>query len=296
LAVAAPQLAPLLPGDPPSVGPYRVIGRLAEHLRGTVYLGRSEAGILVLVRVPRPEWVADPSNRAAMARALVSMRQAAGVSGIHRTFAFDLQASVPYVVGEFGVWIPVSSVVARLGRLPAADLWRLAVESLAALQGLHALGLAHLNVSPFTMGIGPTEVVLTDTGFGLPVVVNDSEGALRFAAPEQLRGERGGSSADLFGWAATIGFAASGGAALETIRRNDFAAPPDAPSPALPTLPLWLRFLMTACLIPDARRRPTAAEVLTVLRGQAGPAPEPGSSPGAPLTPGKPRTPGAATA
>jgi serine/threonine protein kinase len=58
----------LQPGDPRSVGPYGLLGRLGAGGMGQVFLGRSRGGRLVAVKVIRPELAGEPGFRARFAR------------------------------------------------------------------------------------------------------------------------------------------------------------------------------------------------------------------------------------
>lgn len=258
---AAHGAAPLGPGDPQYLGAYRVLGRFGADNRGLMYLGVSEAGLAVGLRVPDRRWLADPRNRAAIARTMVAGRRAAPVPGVIRMLDADLHAPVPYVVGEYCGGAPLGVMVARLGPLGPVGAEELAVQVLTVLQGLHALRVEHRNVSPSTVMVGSLGTVLMDPGFGLPVG-EGSEEAWRFAAPEQMRGDAGGAATDLFSWAATVAFAASGRAPFGWLTASKFLELTDASSADLADLAPPLRDLVRDCLDLNPRVRPTATEAL----------------------------------
>jgi serine/threonine protein kinase len=255
---------PLVPGDPESLGPYRLLGRLGRDSRGMFYLGLSPAGLPVGLRVPGPQWLADARNRTALARTLVAARRASSVPGAARILHFDLHAPVPFIAAEYAGGAPVRVVVAQLGPLGSLVVERLAEQVLTVLAGLHALGVVHRGVGPDTLLLGPEEPVLIDPGFG-PPTGHDPEESWRFAGPEQLRGEPGEAPADLFGVAATLAFAASGRAPFGVFSASDMLMLVDAWSADLVTVRSPLRELLRDCLAPDPRLRPTAAEALVRL-------------------------------
>jgi serine/threonine protein kinase len=62
----------LKPGDPPQLGPYRILGRLGGGGMGQVYLGRSPGARLVAVKVIHGELLRDPDFRARFGREVVA--------------------------------------------------------------------------------------------------------------------------------------------------------------------------------------------------------------------------------
>jgi serine/threonine protein kinase len=255
---------PPAPGDPRSLGSYRVVGRLGRDSRGMFYLGESPAGLPVGLRVPSRAWLADPRNLTALARTLVAARRAAAVPGAARILDFDLHAPVPFIAGEYYGGAPLRVVIAELGPLGHGVVEQVAAQVLTVLASLHARGIEHRGVSPDTLLLGLDEPVLVDPGFG-PPVEHDPEESWRFAGPEQLRGEPGRAAADMFGVAATLVFAASGRAPYGVVTPAEMLTLTDAWSAQLTGVEPPLRELLRDCLAPDPRLRPTAAEALARL-------------------------------
>src|SRR4029453_12695216 len=72
--------APLRPGDPEWVGPYRVLGRLGAGGMGTVFLARADGGEPVAVKVLRPELAGDPAFLRMFRREVAAGRRGVGVA------------------------------------------------------------------------------------------------------------------------------------------------------------------------------------------------------------------------
>jgi serine/threonine protein kinase len=66
-------------GDPPRIGPYRLLGRLGAGGMGQVFLGRSAGGRLVAVKVIRPELAGEPGFRARFEREVAAARNVGGL-------------------------------------------------------------------------------------------------------------------------------------------------------------------------------------------------------------------------
>src|SRR5580765_4427177 len=66
-------------GDPRSVGPYRLLGRLGAGGMGRVFLGRSAGGRLVAVKVIRDELASDPDFRVRFGREVAAAKSVSGL-------------------------------------------------------------------------------------------------------------------------------------------------------------------------------------------------------------------------
>jgi len=60
--VLEPTTSPLRPGDPKTLGPYRVASRLGTGGMGTGYLAHAASGRPVAIKVIRPEVAQDPAR------------------------------------------------------------------------------------------------------------------------------------------------------------------------------------------------------------------------------------------
>src|SRR5271166_3408081 len=69
----------LQPGDPQTIGPYRMVGRLGQGGMGQVFLGVSPGGRPVAVKAIRPELASDPQFRIRFAREVAAARTVSGV-------------------------------------------------------------------------------------------------------------------------------------------------------------------------------------------------------------------------
>lgn len=243
---------PLHPHDPPSVGPHRLYARLGEDAYARVYLGAVRAEDPVAVKVVRPEYATDPAFRSSFTHQVTS---AAGLASAHVCAVrdADLRGAVPWVAVSRPLGPSLAELVTGNGPLPADALHPLALSLAQGLDDLHASNRAHGSLWPDGVLLSPGSALLADPG--LEWATSDTERRAphpAFAAPE------GGATpaTDVFSWASTLCFAASG------------VEGPDG----LARVPLHLRGLIDACLKHDPRLRPSADDLVRMLGGPAEPA------------------------
>ncbi|MEV7803880.1 serine/threonine-protein kinase [Microbispora sp. NPDC088329] len=273
---------PLRPGDPEQIGEYAILGRLDEGPRGDVYVGK-ETGDDAPVRVIKLLAAEPGSGQAVLDRLTVATRVSS--SYVARTIAAGLLGDRPYVVREHVEGRSLAAVVAAGGPLSGEALERVAVGVLTALTAVHLADLAHGALTPHNVIVTDDGVKLTDVAVGAPV------GEPAYRAPEQIGGGRYDAYADMFAWAATVVFAATG--------RPPFPQEPEAvlnAQPDLDGLEERLRQVVLPALAKEPGRRPTAyTAMLQLLSGGAAtaqPAVAQPASPGA----GTGAGPGAGTA
>ena len=91
----------LQPGDPPTIGPYRLVGRLGQGGMGQVFLGVSPGGRPVAVKAIRAELAADPQFRTRFGREVAAARR---VSGVFTATVVDAN-----IEARWRGWLPPSS-------------------------------------------------------------------------------------------------------------------------------------------------------------------------------------------
>ncbi|NUR24668.1 MAG: serine/threonine protein kinase, partial [Catenulispora sp.] len=201
--------------DPRTLGPYELVARLGEGGQGVVYLGRDPSGRHVAVKLLHNGLLTDPGARAAFLREVEIARRVARFSTAPVLHA-DLADRRPYIVSEYVPGPSLRDLVATEGPRQGAALERLAISTAAALAAIHRAGVLHRDFKPGNILMGPEGPVVIDFGIAraLDAPGDTSTGPLMgtpsFLAPEQIGGGRVTAAADVFAWAVTMVFAASG--------------------------------------------------------------------------------------
>jgi len=266
---------PLLASDPAQVGRYRLTARLGAGGMGVVYLGTAEDGTPVAVKLLRPELADDQEFRTRFNREVSALTRVMGVCTV-RVIEADTESRQPFLVTEYADGPTLSEYVAAFGALSGDMLFGLATGLAEALTAIHGVGIVHRDLKP-------SNVLLTRSGpkvidFGIAhtfeatslTVAGMTVGSAGFMAPEQVMGHAG-TAADIFCWALTIAYAASG--------RSPFGAgAPDAimfrilnTQPDISAVPERIRPQVAAALAKDPHNRPSARDLLTKLTDTTSP-------------------------
>lgn len=268
---------PLRPGDPLSVGPFRLVGLLGEGGMGTVYGALDRDGAHVALKVVRDRHAADPVYRERFAQeAAVLSRVSAECAP--RFLGADPGAEPPWMATGFVTGRTLTEHLAQLGPLTGERLVAFAAGTVEALAAVHAAGITHRDVKPANVILSPDGPRLLD--FGIARLTEDPSpeegvfGSPGWIAPERLAGEAGTPKADVFAWGGLVVHAATGhgpfgrgdtATLLARTRRGEV----DAQGVPEDLLPLVLR-----ALAPDPDARPTASEALGELLALGRTAPE----------------------
>ncbi|WP_433369041.1 protein kinase domain-containing protein [Streptosporangium sp. CA-115845] len=271
-----PDLAPLRPGDPEKVREYRLTARLGEGGQGTVYLGVAPTGAQVAVKLLRGDLAQD---REALERFVREVDTARRVATFCTAAVIEtgMDARRPYIVSEYIEGPTLGHIVGAEGPREGAALHRLAIGTVTALVAIHQAEIVHRDFKPANVLLAADGPRVIDFGIAKALdrtssLTSTAIGTPAYMTPEQLAGQAAGPAADMFAWAGTMVFAATGqppfGAdSLPAIFNRILNAEPDLSGIADPAL----RDLVARCLAKDESLRPTAGEALMRLLGHAGP-------------------------
>jgi predicted Ser/Thr protein kinase len=255
--------------DPARIGRYRLTARLGEGGMGVVYLAETDDGDLVAVKVLRPELIGDAELRARFDREVETLQRIQGVCTV-RVIDADTGGRKPFLVTEYVDGPSLTEYTDLHGPLDPEMLYGLATGLAEALTAIHAAGVAHRDLKPSNVLLAADGPKVID--FGIAQVMDATAltktgmtvGSAGFMAPEQIRG-RAGTAADIFAWAVTVSYAASGqspfgsGTSHAIMYRILYEQPDIGPIPPL------LRPMVTAALDKEPVARPAAVELLAQL-------------------------------
>jgi serine/threonine protein kinase len=205
----------LLPGDPATIGSYRIIGRLGSGGMGVVYLALSRGGRRVALKVVRRELAEDEAFRQRFEN---EVRAATQVHSAYTAAVIDADptGSPPWLATSFVNGPSLSRQVQETGPMPASEVWALGAGVAEALTAIHDSGIVHRDLKP-------SNVLLADDGprvidFGIARAAQAASitqtglmvGSPAYMAPEYVAGQGSGPEGDVFALAGTVLFAATG--------------------------------------------------------------------------------------
>jgi len=274
---------------------FRVLGLLGSGATASVYdaLDTRDGG-RVAVKVLHPHLAARPEMRSAF------LREAERVAALsHPALCGVIGSGTPHDVGGEGetwtAWqlapgLTLGEHVRERGTLSARTASDVGARVLDGLAVLHAAGLVHRDISPSNIVVdvdaaghlrdariidfGLVDAAGTTTRGGDVLRSEAGDGVvgnLQYAAPELLRGEGVGPSADLYQLAGVLYFALVGSppfprdSAEATIRAHQSAAPPTV-SVSVGGVPVALDRVIVRAMVKDpATRFGSAGEMRVAL-------------------------------
>ncbi|MFZ3469929.1 bifunctional serine/threonine protein kinase/MFS transporter [Streptomyces sp. 4.24] len=267
--------------DPTHIGPYRLIARLGAGGMGLVYLGRSDVGRTVAVKVVQAEYASHPEFRRRFAREVAAARRVGGSWTADVLDAdTDADVRVPWVATQYIAGPDLTRVVARdFGPLPEHSVRVLANRLALALEAVHAAGLIHRDLKPSNVLVtvdgprvidfGIARAMDSLTGDSLHTRTGMLIGSPGFMSPEQVRGLPLTPASDVFCLGAVLVYASTGrllfGATDTGLNAHLFRIAEEEAD--LTGVPESLLDLVRACLEKDPARRPAPARIAELTAG-----------------------------
>ena len=266
-----PDLIPLQSGDPERIGEYTVVARLGEGGQGVVYLGQTTNGRQVAIKLLHPWFGGTARGRELFAREIEAADRIKGYTA--RVLASAEYAGRPYIVSEYIAGESIQRKVDRDGPYGPAEMMDLAAGTASALSAIHAAGLVHCDVKPANILAAADGPRVVDFGIARALETiahrdHGHRGTPAYMAPEQINQGPMGPHTDVFSWAATMIFAATGTppfghsddeyghGVMYRIVNHD---------PDLDGVPAALREVLSACLLKNPVKRPSASDVVSML-------------------------------
>ncbi|GAB3984833.1 hypothetical protein GCM10029978_095680 [Actinoallomurus acanthiterrae] len=271
-----------------SLGPYRLLEEIGVGGMGEVHLALTPDRRTVAVKILHPAVARDALARRRLAREVDTMRRVRSVY-VAEVVDADFAGRRPYIVTEYIQGRSLDLRVRAEGPLRVGAQLMVARGLARALHVIHAAGVVHRDLKPANVILVDRDPVVID--FGLAHVLDATRltrtgaamGTPGYLAPEILDGERAGPAADVFSWAGTVAFAATGRS-------------PYGPGPAqaifsrvlrgrhdLRGVPGELRATLEEALSLDPESRPGTGDLLEVLAALRG-RPRPVTAPRRPPT------------
>jgi eukaryotic-like serine/threonine-protein kinase len=260
----------LQPGDPQSIGPYRLVGQLGQGGMGRVYLGVSPGGRPVAVKAIRAELAADSDFRRRFGREVAAARRVSGVFTAQVVDA-DIDGPVAWMATAYVPGPSLEEAVDTHGPLPETSLLALAAGLAESLNAIHVASVVHRDLKP-------SNVLLAEDGprvidFGISRAAESTMltqaglvvGSPGFMSPEQAMGHEVGPPSDVFNFGAVLSFAATGQGPFGTGTTMALLYRVVHGTPDLEHVPTTVRPLVERCLAKDAAQRPTAGGLLAEI-------------------------------
>jgi eukaryotic-like serine/threonine-protein kinase len=259
------------------IGRYRVTGVLGTGAMGEVVRARDEklGRDVAIKRVKNILGIVAHTFHErfeAEARALAALAH----PGVVQVFDLGRQGDEPYLVMELVEGPTLKSVIAERGAMSQQDVCVLGIQLARALEAAHARGILHRDIKPGNV-LRSSAGLWKLADFGV-AHVPDSEvtisgqflGTPAYAAPEALTQGIFSPASDVYGLAATLYEAATGGkprgdATMAELVKT--ASRPVIDPRAIPASLGVLGPILAAGLAVDPERRPSAGQMAELLAG-----------------------------
>ncbi|MFE6036623.1 PQQ-binding-like beta-propeller repeat protein [Streptomyces sp. NPDC056452] len=259
-------------GDPAEIGGYPLEARLGSGGMGTVFLARTSSGRPVAIKLIHQQFAGDDEFRTRFRQEVAAARR---VSGAFTAAVVDAapEAEQPWMATTYIEGHTLAQRIAADGPLNGAELRNLAIGLAEALRDIHRVGVVHRDLKPSNVVLSPEGPRVID--FGISRAVDQQTltmtgrviGTPPFMSPEQLQAPRGvGPRSDVFSLGTLLVYAATGHGPFDADSPYMTAYQVVHEEPSLGAVPVALRAVVESCLGKEPEGRPSADELLVLLR------------------------------
>ncbi|MEU8625562.1 PQQ-binding-like beta-propeller repeat protein [Streptomyces sp. NPDC048669] len=259
-------------GDPVEIGGYPLEARLGSGGMGTVFLARTSSGRPVAIKLIHQQYAGDDEFRIRFRQEVAAARR---VSGAFTAAVVDAapEADQPWMATTYIEGHTLAQRITMKGPLNGAELRRLAIGLAEALRDIHRVGVVHRDLKPSNVVLSPEGPRVID--FGISRAVDQQTltmtgrviGTPPFMSPEQLQAPRGvGPRSDVFSLGTLLVYSATGHGPFDADSPYMTAYQVVHEEPSLGAVPVALRAVVESCLDKEPERRPSADELLVLLR------------------------------
>lgn len=259
-------------GDPAEIGGYALEARLGSGGMGTVFLARTSSGRPVAIKLIHQQFAGDDEFRIRFRQEVAAARR---VSGAFTAAVVDAapEAEQPWMATTYIEGHTLAQHITTKGPLNGAELRRLAIGLAEALRDIHRVGVVHRDLKPSNVVLSPEGPRVID--FGISRAVDQQTltmtgrviGTPPFMSPEQLQAPRGvGPRSDVFSLGTLLVYAATGRGPFDADSPYMAAYQVVHEEPSLDAVPVALRAVVESCLDKEPEGRPSADELLVLLR------------------------------
>ncbi|MCX5113140.1 serine/threonine-protein kinase [Streptomyces sp. NBC_00378] len=259
-------------GDPAEIGGYPLEARLGSGGMGTVFLARTSSGRPVAIKLIHQQFAGDDEFRIRFRQEVAAARR---VSGAFTAAVVDAapEAEQPWMATTYIEGPTLAQRIAADGPLNGVELRRLGIGLAEALRDIHRVGVVHRDLKPSNVVLSPEGPRVID--FGISRAADQQTltmtgrviGTPPFMSPEQLQAPRDvGPRSDVFSLGTLLVYAATGRGPFDADSPYMTAYQVVHEEPSLDAVPAALRVVVESCLAKEPEGRPSADELLVLLR------------------------------
>ena len=257
------------------LGEYRLLERIGEGTTSVVHCAVDSLGRTVAVKELRPEFAGEPTARRRLALEMAAQGRVSSPY-VARLLDGSARGDRPYAVTQYVPGTTLRDLVESYGPLPSGALLEFAARLAEAVAAVHEARVVHHDVTPGNVMVLGGAPMLIDFGLAHDEMAAPTThpgmlvGTPAYLAPELIEGEVAGPAADVFSWAATMAFAATGRPPFGTGTLHGVCFRILSGAADLDGVGEPLASLLRTALCRDPSARPSAAGLVTALRKLAG--------------------------